>query len=226
MTWGKFDKRSKQRYIATDEEHDLVPNVDSSYFVHDIYSDDDKLKQIFESNEFQQKTNVRKFNAISLGNLLKYEIPLGRKIPNWNPESTDIPNKIWLNKIWKFILESNVSLEVFLHYPLLEVIRPTKELTFLDSRHPLMELPKDDTHYEELIQILEALGIRFTNHPWDEKLNDYIYKWTPKEVLKSIHYAEQNGKTFDVLNDKSKIKALRNFIVENWNRFSSSDGTI
>ncbi|CAG8618668.1 4072_t:CDS:2 [Cetraspora pellucida] len=225
-SWGKFDRRSRQKYIATFEECNLVPNADLSNFVDEICSDDDKLKKFFENIEFQQKTNVRKFNAVSLGNLLKYEIPFGQQITNWDPESTYIPNKIWLNKIWKFILESNASLEAFFQYPLLEVIRPTKELTFLDSRQPLIELPKDDTHYEELIKILEALGIRFTDRPWDEKLNDYIHKWTPDEILKSIHNAEQNGKTFGFLNNKVKAKALRNFIIENWNNFSLNDGTI
>ncbi|CAG8660857.1 32334_t:CDS:2, partial [Gigaspora margarita] len=226
-SWGKFDRRSRQRYIVTSEERNLVPNADLSNFVNDKYRKNNKLKEIFEKIEFQQKTNIRKFNAASLGFLLKYEIPFGKKITNWNPESTDIPNKIWLDKIWKFILESNASLDIFWEYPMLEVIRPTKELTFLDSRQPLMELPKNDMmHYEGLINILETLEIKFTDRSWDEKLRDYIYKWTPETVLKSVCLADQNGRNFNFLNNKFKAKVMRKFIIENWNNFSLNIGAL
>ncbi|CAG8641823.1 23254_t:CDS:2, partial [Dentiscutata erythropus] len=226
-SWGKFGRRSRQRYIATSKERKLVPNADLSNFVNDGYHKIDKLKVIFENIEFQQKTNIRKFSAVSLGLLLKYEIPLGKKITNWNPESTVTPNKIWLNKIWKYILESNASLDIFYEYPLLEVIRPTQELTFLDLSQPLMELPKNDMlHYEELVNILETLEIRFTDRSWDEKLSDYIYKWTPESVLKSFYIADQNGKRFDFLNNKLNAKVVRKFIIENWNNFSLNNGTL
>ncbi|CAG8720559.1 21742_t:CDS:2, partial [Dentiscutata erythropus] len=222
---GTFGKQF--RYIATTEERNLVPKANLSNFVNDKYRKNHKLKEIFEDIEFQRKTSIRRFDAASLGLLLKFEIPFGKKITNWNPKSTAIPNKIWLDKIWKFILESNASLDIFWEYPLLEVVRPTKELTFLDSRQPLMELPKNDMmHYEDLVNILETLEIRFTDRSWDEKLSDYIYKWTPEAVLKSFCIADQNGKNFDFLNNKFKAKVVRKFIVENWNNFSLNNGTL
>ncbi|CAG8701171.1 559_t:CDS:1, partial [Scutellospora calospora] len=152
--WGKFDKQSKQKYyLATNEQQNLVPHVNSSNFVYFSEKNDKetRLKEVFEQDEFQKHTNVKKFNAISLAYLLGYELKPEQKITDWDPESTSIPNKEWLNEIWKIILESNTSLELFSQYPLLEVVRPKRELILLDSKNPLLELPESNVaQFEKL----------------------------------------------------------------------------
>ncbi|CAG8840589.1 34309_t:CDS:1, partial [Racocetra persica] len=106
--WGKFDNRSEQKYyLATREQQNLVPHVNLSNFVYDKYCEHSKLKAIFEHEKFHDQTNVRKFNATSLASLLAFELQPEQKITNWDPESTTIPNKKWLDEIWKIILESN-----------------------------------------------------------------------------------------------------------------------
>lgn len=126
----------------------------------------------------------------------------------------------------KIILESNTSLELFSKYPILEVVRPKSELILLDSKNPLLELPKSDmSHVEKLVNILQNLGIRFTDRSWDAKLGDYILKWTPETVLKALGDAlHRNIRPFTKLS-KVEIKSIRHFIIENWNDFSSNDGT-
>ncbi|CAG8729250.1 1671_t:CDS:2, partial [Racocetra persica] len=137
-----------------------------------------------------------------------------------------IPNKKWLDEIWKIILESNTSLELFSRYPLLEVVRPTRELVLLDLKRPLLELPQNNmSHFEKLVTILQNLGIKFTDRSWDAKLGDYILKWTPETVLKSFgDLIKKNLRPFTKL-PKDEIKAIRHFIIENWNDFSTSNGT-
>ncbi|CAG8463426.1 20675_t:CDS:2 [Gigaspora margarita] len=225
--WGKFDKEFKQKYyLASREQQNLVPHIDSSNFVYDKYNEHSKLKMIFEHEKFHEKTNIKKFNATSLAYLLEYELIPEQKITNWDPESLTIPNKKWLNEIWKIILESNTSLELFSKYPILEVVRPKSELILLDSKNPLLELPKSDmSHVEKLVNILQNLGIRFTDRSWDSKLGDYILKWTPETVLKALGDAlHRNIRPFTKLT-KDEIKSIRHFIIENWNDFSSNNGT-
>ncbi|CAG8453742.1 19979_t:CDS:2 [Racocetra fulgida] len=225
--WGKFDKLSEQKYyLATREQQNLVPHVNLSNFVYDKYCEHPKLKAIFEHEKFHDQTNVRKFNATSLASLLAFELQPEQKITNWDPDSAIIPNKKWLDEIWKIILESNTSLELFSRYPLLEVIRPSRELILLDLKRPLLELPQSDmSHFEKLVIILQNLGIKFTDRSWDAKLGDYILRWTPETVLKSFgDLLKKNMRPFTKL-AKDEVKAIRHFIIENWNDFSTSNGT-
>ncbi|CAG8622372.1 7270_t:CDS:2, partial [Scutellospora calospora] len=55
---------------------------------------------------------------------------------------------------------------------------------------------------------------------------DYILKWTPETILKSLGDAlQRNIRPFTKL-PKDEIKAIRKFIIENWHEFSTSNGTL
>ncbi|KAF0453383.1 hypothetical protein F8M41_001764 [Gigaspora margarita] len=57
------------------------------------------------------------------------------------------------------------------HFQIKNVVHPKSELILLNSKNPLLELPKSDmSHVEKLVNILQNLGIRFTDRSWDVKL--------------------------------------------------------
>lgn len=115
---GKFAKFGNREiyYLVTEDQREhrkLLPNVEDHIFVHDICNTDPILQPAFSSYEFKIRYSIKKFNVLSLARLLAFELRQNRIIPNWDPKSQNIPNEIWLDKIWEFILKSNANLNMF-----------------------------------------------------------------------------------------------------------------
>ncbi|RHZ87242.1 hypothetical protein Glove_38g43 [Diversispora epigaea] len=204
-------------YLATKGQRDLLPNVGNHHFVHDICVFSDKiLKEIFNSKKFQDQTNVKKFDAKTLAQLLDFEL-IHKSIPNWDPNSHNIPNKNWIDEIWNIILNSKANLNLFEQFPILDICYPCSELTFLNSRMPVLECSQNmGQNDQELVDILCKFGHKFTLRRTTDISKNYIIKRTPGNVIKLIDEARtKKNKVFSCLSE-NEICSIRNYIVNNW----------
>lgn len=217
----KFGDYEIYYYMGTEEQRKLLPSVEDRLFIHDVCNSDTILKDIFDSEEFQNRYNIRKFDGNALSRLLGFELIPNRSIRNWDPTSQDIPNKNWLDRIWKIILNSITNLSFFEQYPILDVCYPRAELTLLNSRAPVLEFPADNDE-RELVDILCKFGHKFTNRQI-LKENNYIIKWTPGKVIKLIDEARINRNRIFSRLSSNEIDTIRSYVKKNWENFC--DGT-
>ncbi|CAG8458307.1 12515_t:CDS:2 [Dentiscutata heterogama] len=186
--FGKF-ATEKNYTIATLEELNLFPKAGLEYFIPDGLLSSYSLQTIFYKNEFLKATNIQKFDESTIRRFLQQELPpISER--DWNPLSLTIPNKKWLNEIWSRIL--NHSLAPYRPFPLLEVYDPSKQdqhqLISLENAacKPLLVYPVYFEYGFDITQTLINIGIRFTKHKFDEKLNEYIKLLQPDNILNVI----------------------------------------
>ncbi|PKK65917.1 hypothetical protein RhiirC2_754340, partial [Rhizophagus irregularis] len=84
---------------------------------------DQDIKEIFLREDFQKANNIGLLDLNDFNKILKYELPKQPSL-DWNPKSSSIPNRCWLNAIWDYILDSDCNLDLFEKYPLLPIDKP------------------------------------------------------------------------------------------------------
>ncbi|GBB96452.1 hypothetical protein RclHR1_02760005 [Rhizophagus clarus] len=212
---GKFDEYNEGNvyYIGSQEQIELFPNVGPSKFVS-IYLPNNLMK-IFSSEEFSKITNIRKFDATTILDLLKYELP-NENILSWNPNGECIPNNNWLESIWTNInkSEKKIELEKLSEFPLLPVIKPFNMLVKPDVKNPILYISKSENHY--LLPVLVKLKVRFTNMIFcEDHLKNYILKYTCINIISSLEKVLLNTNT-DI---KQLFKDLTNSDYADFRRF-------
>ncbi|PKC02325.1 hypothetical protein RhiirA5_364216, partial [Rhizophagus irregularis] len=95
---GKFGGQ-KVYYIGKQKHLDLFPNGRSRLISINLPKD---LLEIFSSDEFSKVTNIQKFDASAIFDLLKGELPSVDISLPWDPNGKRINNN-WLQKIWSMI---------------------------------------------------------------------------------------------------------------------------
>ncbi|CAG8453449.1 13573_t:CDS:10 [Rhizophagus irregularis] len=216
---GKF---GEVYYIGKKEHLDLFPNTGPSKFVSiDL---PEYLFKIFNDVNFPAFTNIKKFDASAVLDLLTFELP-PLKERSWDPNGESIPNDDWLKKIWSILNKVKEEREFtrLTKYPLLPMIQPSK-LVRLDTKNPLLYIPENG---HILYPILVKLQVRFTNmkFPEDahENLKKCIVSCTPTNIINSLEWTcsllhkpmEQLFKTSDL--SLSDYEKLRKFIKEELN---------
>lgn len=182
---GSVGKFGEVYYIGKKEHLELFPNTGPPKFVSiDLPK---KLLGIFNDDNFPAYTNIKKFDASALLDLLMFELrPSKERL--WDPYGSSIPNDGWLKKIWSILIKIKEEREFtrLSKYPLLPVIQPSK-LIRLDMKDPVLYMP-DNSHL--LYQILEKLQVRFTNLAFPDNTHNNFKKCTlsctPFNIIKSL----------------------------------------
>ncbi|RGB37961.1 hypothetical protein C1646_693362, partial [Rhizophagus diaphanus] len=182
---GSVGKFGEVYYIGKKEHLELFPSTGPPKFVSiDLPR---KLFKIFNDDDFSAYTNIKKFDASALLDLLMFELRPSKE-RQWDPHGNSIPNYNWLIKIWSILIEMKEGGEFtrLSKYPLLPVIQPSK-LIRLDMKDPVLYMP-DNGHY--LYQILSKLQVRFTNFKFPDNAHQYFKKCTlsctPLNVINSL----------------------------------------
>ncbi|CAB5344104.1 unnamed protein product [Rhizophagus irregularis] len=185
---GKFGGQ-KVYYIGKQKHLDLFPNGRSRLISINLPKD---LLEIFSSDEFSKVTNIQKFDASAIFDLLKGELPSVDISPPWDPNGKRINNN-WLQKIWSMIFKSeeNIEYSKLSEFPLLPVNKPSNMLIKPDMTTPLLYAPKNGQH--RLFSILVKLKIRFTDMSFPdnahEDLKRCVVQCTPISILNSLEKA-------------------------------------
>jgi hypothetical protein len=170
---GKF---GEIYYIGKEKHLKLFPKSGSSKFISIELPEN--LQKIFNDDEFIARTNIKKFDASVVLDLLTDELPLVKEL-EWDPEGESIPNKTWLDKIWATLNKSaeNIDFNKLSRYPLLPMVNPSNMLICLDMNDPLLYIPENG---HVLYPILVKLEVRFTNMSFDENAHENLTKCVEK----------------------------------------------
>ncbi|CAB4479093.1 unnamed protein product [Rhizophagus irregularis] len=198
---GKFGEYDKENiyYIGNQEHIELFPSAGSSKFVS-IYLPND-IVRIFSSEAFSKVTNIRKFDATAILDLLKYELP-NENILSWNLNDNSIIINNWIKNIWSIINKfgKNIEFEELSKFPLLPVIIPSNMLIKPDIYNPLLYIDKE--HF--LIPVLVKLKLRFTNMIFPENVHENLKKC----ILRYNHVNVINSLEKVLLNTNISMKQL------------------
>ncbi|CAB4426057.1 unnamed protein product [Rhizophagus irregularis] len=216
----------KKYYLTNHSERKLFPKYGPSVFVDDIMDQD--IIEIFLREDFQKANNIGLLDLNDFNKILKYELPKQPSL-DWNPKSSSIPNRCWLNAIWDYILDSDCNLDLFKKYPLLPIDKPlnpkivSEQLVSLNSSNPLIRYPLNFNH-EPMVLVLEKLGVRFTDFRKAEPLKPYIYDWNLQNVLRIIGILQKfkdipMEKFLNPLDSKDR-ESFRRFVIDNWSNWS------
>ncbi|CAG8697672.1 13615_t:CDS:10 [Rhizophagus irregularis] len=217
---GKFGEQPIY-YIGKQKHLDLFPNCQSRLISIKLPKD---LLEIFSSDEFSKVTNIQKFDASAIFDLLKVELPSVDISLPWDPNG-EHKNNNWLQKIWSMIFkyEENVEYSKLSEFPLLPVNKPSNMLIKPDISNPLLYAPKNENEKHRLFSILVKLNIRFTDMSFDthEDLKKCVVQCTPTNILNSLEKAlsytnmEDLKQLFENSNlSPSDYKKFRAFINE------------
>ncbi|CAG8460344.1 12688_t:CDS:2 [Dentiscutata erythropus] len=212
--FGEFT-RCKNYSIATQEEFKLFPNAGPDHFVSREILERRGLYEKFTNYDFRTITNIRYFTYITIRNFLCKELEEVSEL-EWEPNSNLIPNQEWLNKIMKCILNSTVdsTLQPFESFPLIEVYDPNnhyqhKLVSLKDAKHrPLLICSNLE---DDIIKALTNIGIRFTTRQYNKKLEEYILKLEPDNIL----FVIEKYRCYDnLLNNKKSKKILSKYFCQ------------
>ncbi|RIA90176.1 hypothetical protein C1645_164705 [Glomus cerebriforme] len=206
-------------YIGRKEHLELFPSTGPSKFVSiDL---PENLFKIFNDNNFPSFTNIKKFDASGVLDLLMFELRPLKERP-WDPNGESIPNDEWLKKIWSILIQVTESeFSRLSKYPLLPVIQPSK-LVRPDMKYPLLHMPEYGHSLYYLYPILVKLEVRFTNMRFPDNvhgnLKKCIVECTPSNIIDSLERScslqhmtmEQLFKTSDL--SSSDYGTFRTFI--------------
>jgi hypothetical protein len=180
-TVGKF---GEIYYIGKEKHLKLFPNIGPSKFV---FTDlPENLLKIFNDEDFSAFTNIKKFDANAVLDLLTYELrPL--KELSWDPNGSSIPNHNWLKNIWSILNKAeNIEFNRLSKFPLLPVIQPSV-LIRPDMTSPLLYVPENG---DTLFPVLVKLKVRFTNMIIPKSahghLQSCVVKCAPAEIICSL----------------------------------------
>ncbi|CAB4479085.1 uncharacterized protein OCT59_027473 [Rhizophagus irregularis] len=186
---GSVGKFGEVYYIGKDKHLKLFPKSGTSKFISIELPEN--LKKIFNDDEFISCTNIKKFDASVVVDLLMDELQLVKEL-EWDPDGESIPNKIWLDKIWSILNKSAEKLDFneLSRYPLLPMVNPSNMLIRLDMDDPLLHIPENG---HVLYPTLVKLEVRFTNMSFHENahenLQKCVEKYTPINIINALKRA-------------------------------------
>ncbi|GBC07902.1 hypothetical protein RclHR1_07770002 [Rhizophagus clarus] len=182
---GSVGKFGQIYYIGKKEHLKLFPNTGPPKFVSiDLPK---KLFEIFNDDSFPAYTNIKKFDASALLDLLMFELRPSKE-RQWDPNGSSIPNENWLKRIWQTLsdLEEEREFTRLFKYPLLPVIQPSK-LIRLDMKYPVLHVPEQG---QILYPILLKLQVRLTNLKFPDNAHENFKKctlsFTPLNIINSL----------------------------------------
>jgi hypothetical protein len=182
---GSVGKFGQVHYIGEKEHLELFPNTGPPKFVSIELPK--KLLEIFNDDNFSAYTNIKKFDASALLDLLMFELRPSKE-RQWDPNGSSIPNNDWLNKIWSILSQVKEEKEFtrLSKYPLLPVIQPSK-LIRLDIKVPVLYMPENG---HILYPVLLKLQVRLTSLKFPDNAHEYFKKstliYTPSNIINSL----------------------------------------
>ncbi|RIB26446.1 hypothetical protein C2G38_2267605 [Gigaspora rosea] len=209
-----FGQFGKTYYIAPFEQFELFPKTGANHFISIDDLIDKGLKEKFLNKKFLEATNIKSFSELTIRDFLIEELNNDPEL-DWDPNSHVIPNQMWLNKIWGYIL--NNSLKFYESFPLLEIYNPSNP-----NQHKLVSLKNatskpllvysNNINNIDIVRILANLGIRFTNHQYNKELENYILNLEPYNILSIIqkYQCEEN-----LLDNNEAKEILCKYFCEN-----------
>ncbi|CAG8604470.1 30224_t:CDS:2, partial [Racocetra persica] len=161
--FGKF-QNGKIYYISTKEQYKLFPTAGPNHFIPIELLKSRKLISIFSDEDFRKGTNIKDFGEPTVNHLLHQELHIESE-RDWEPYGSSIPNKRWLDEIWKCI--GDKPYKPYTSFPLLDVYDPNNP-----NKHQLVSIKNiltkplithsDYSSPSEIIHTLANIGIRFT----------------------------------------------------------------
>ncbi|CAG8581539.1 13565_t:CDS:2, partial [Racocetra fulgida] len=210
-SFGIFGKRDY--YIAEKKCQEIFSESDPSRF---IYDSDDELIEVFKNERFLE-LRIKRLDTHGILDLLAEDLPDEQEI-NWNPSSKSIPNRKWLDNVFKNIeLDQTIELP---NRPLLPVIRPSHKLVKIDPTNPLLIYPDDNDTMSFIVEVLIKLGICFTDMKLPKKctsaLTQSVLSFNVPNVFKTIKQLSRDISIETLFNnakldDDDYIK-LRNYV--------------
>ncbi|GES93021.1 histidine kinase-like ATPase [Rhizophagus clarus] len=186
---GSVGKFGVVYYIGKQKHLELFPNIGPSKFVSiDLPK---KLQKIFNDDNFCACTNIKKFDASGILDLLKSVLQPVREL-RWEPNGNSLPNKSWLEKVWAILNKDtqNVDFNKLSKFPLLPVVQPYDMLIRPDINNPLIYIPENGHTLFPLYPALTRLTVRITNMviPEDahKDLKKCIVKCDPVNIINSL----------------------------------------
>ncbi|CAJ0823892.1 18417_t:CDS:10 [Entrophospora sp. SA101] len=186
-----------------------------------------KLKKIFLEAEFSKTLKINEVDANAILDLIGYELP-GRDF-HWDPESDSIPNRTWLDRIWKNLMFTDYDYSKFKSYPLLPMTHPSRQLVLPNTEYPLLLI---DNEEDLVFKVLTKLKVRFTDMAFPKfanpNLQHFVVEWNFTNVLKAIEnvanisHLEIKGLFAQAdLSDKD-IEVIRLFVKKHFNLYGKS----
>ncbi|KAF0558050.1 Sacsin [Gigaspora margarita] len=208
--FGTFS-RHKNYCIASSKQFELFPNAGPDHFISAEILEIKGLYEIFTEYEFLIATNIKEFSEPSRDFLLK-ELNEVSEL-GWKPNSSLFPNQKWLNEIWSYILNS--SLEPYQSFPLLEVYDSNnkhKLISLTNAKQKPLLVYSNCAKDKSIIKALTNIGIRFTTHEYNEKLEEYILTLKVENILSMIEVYQCQDK---LSNDKEAKDILSQYFCQN-----------
>nr|CAG8482990.1 4272_t:CDS:2 [Entrophospora candida] len=186
-----------------------------------------KLKKIFREAEFSKTLKINEVDANAILDLIGHELP-GVDF-HWDPESSSIPNRKWLDCIWKKLMSADYDYSKLKSYPLLAMTHPSHQLVLPNPTCPLLLI---DSEEDLVFKVLTKLKVRFTDMIFPKianpHLQQFIVEWSFTNVLKAIenvanisHLGIKGLFTQADLTDKD-IEVIRLFVKKHFNLFGRS----
>ncbi|CAG8486967.1 2721_t:CDS:2, partial [Scutellospora calospora] len=154
---NRFGEFGKNYYIVSSKQFELFPKVGPNYFISIEKLEEMELDKIFMNERFLEVTNIKKFTALTIKDLLIEELGElndGLEL-NWNPSS----QKFRIKKIYNL---SNPDQH--------------KLISLINAKHRPLLVYSNNAEDINIVQKLVNLGIRFTKHQYRTELDDYILK--------------------------------------------------
>ncbi|CAB5149034.1 unnamed protein product [Rhizophagus irregularis] len=186
---GSVGKFGEVYYVGKQKHLDLFPNIGPSKFVSTKLPEN--LQKIFDDDNFCACTNIKKFDASGILDLLRSVVQPVREL-KWVPDGNSLPNKSWLEKIWAILYKDmkQVDYNKLSKFPLIPVVQPSDMLIRPDENNPLIYIPESGRTLYPLYPALVKLNVRITNmvvpESAHENLNKCIVKCTPVNVINSL----------------------------------------
>ncbi|CAG8503482.1 6900_t:CDS:2, partial [Cetraspora pellucida] len=160
--FGKF-RNGRIYYISTKEQYKLFPTAGPHHFIPIELLKSRKLISTFSDDDFRKVTDIKNFGEPTISHLLHQELHIESE-RDWDPNGTSIPNKQWLDEIWRCI--GDKSYEPYKSFPLLDVYNPSNpnkhQLISIKSALSKPLITYSDYSSPEIIRTLVNIGIRFT----------------------------------------------------------------
>ncbi|GBB90419.1 hypothetical protein RclHR1_17380001 [Rhizophagus clarus] len=223
---GKF---GEVYYVVERTFLELFPDIGPSKFVS--FNLTPNLSSIFKDDYFSEKTNIKRFNASAILDLLDSVVKPVREL-NWDPDGERIPNRTWFERIWLILNNDarNIDFNELSKYPLLPVIKPSNMLVRPVISDPLIQ---NGNSLFSLFEILVKLKVRFTNMTFPESAHEDLKKCvnecTAINIINSLERA-RSSLTMSRLFETSKLSSLeyeklRTFIKEELETLIGNQGS-
>lgn len=186
---GSVGRFGEVYYVGKQKHLDLFPNIGPSKFVSTKLPEN--LQKIFDDDNFCACTNIKKFDASGILDLLRSVVQPVREL-RWVPDGNSLPNKSWLEKIWAILYKDmqKVDFNKLFKFPLIPVVQPSDMLIRPDKNNPLIYIPESGHTLYPLYPALVKLKVRITNmvvpESAHENLKECIVKCNPVNVINSL----------------------------------------